>query len=71
MNDIGAQIPWDLYDHFCAYFSFSVLYFQELVSAWDFFFFLFRDECLQVAVACFVDTTEKPSENVSVTPTTH
>ena len=59
MNDIYAQIPWDLHDHFCAYFSFSVLYFQKLVSAWDFFFFfLFRDECLQVAVACFVDTAE-------------
>ena len=26
---IGAQIPWDLSDHFGAYFSFSKSFFQE------------------------------------------
>ena len=40
LNDIGAQIPWDLYDHFCAYFSFSVLFFQELVPVTFHFSFL-------------------------------
>lgn len=54
MNNIGAQILSDLYDHFCAYFSFSVLFFQELVPVT-----LFLDDCFSVAVACLIHIAEK------------
>ena len=43
-----------MYDHFCVYFSFSVLFLQELVAVT--FLFSFLGMSLQVAVACFVHT---------------
>lgn len=53
MDNIGAQIPWDLYDHFWAYFNSSMPFFQEPVPV------TFLKECLLVAGDCLVPTAEK------------
>lgn len=37
MDNIGARIPWDPYDHFRSYVSFSVRSFQKLAPVTFFF----------------------------------